>query len=109
MHERTITCPNCGSQFELKRHRKARWLAAGAGALLGAAATRSLLGGALIGTISYGIATMFDEYQAHRCPECQMLVTSMTQRQARPEQARPEQAKVAEKEAKEVRPGRATT
>lgn len=66
----TITCPNCSTAFEPHRHSGARWIAAGAGAVVGGAVTESILGALMIGGLTYGVAAAVDEYQARRCPEC---------------------------------------
>lgn len=69
----TITCPSCNTVFEPHRHSGARWIAAGAGAIVGGAVTESFFGALMIGGLSYGIAAAVDEYQARRCPECHTI------------------------------------
>ncbi len=64
-------CENCGRRFELVRHRKARWIAAGTGALLGVIATENLVGAVLCGAIVYAAAVALDRYHFGRlCPQC---------------------------------------
>ncbi len=73
MTQANINCLNCHHDFELQRHKKARWAAAGAGVLVGSAATESLLGGIILGAIAYSVATAYDEHRAHTCPECKTV------------------------------------
>ena len=73
MTQETINCLNCHHDFELRLHKKARWAAAGAAALVGSAATESLLGGIIIGAVAYSAATAYDEHRARTCPECKTV------------------------------------
>lgn len=85
-HE-TIVCPNCDVTFVLQRHRGLRWTAATVAALVGGAATKSFLGGAVIGGLSYAAASAYDEYRAHRCPQCNTVALHWMRRAA-PERVR---------------------
>jgi hypothetical protein len=73
MTNEIINCPQCHHEFTVRRHNKARWAAAGAGALVGGTATESVLGGILFGAIAYSVARAYDEHRAHRCPECKTV------------------------------------
>lgn len=71
----TYQCSNCHTEFEPTRHRRMRWATAGLGAIIGGTMTESFLGGAVIGALSYGAATAYDEYRARRCPTCGQVYT----------------------------------
>lgn len=69
--ERMLQCRSCQHVFAPTKHTKARWAAAGAGAILGGVATESVVGAVVIGGLCYGAASAADAMIfARRCPEC---------------------------------------
>jgi hypothetical protein len=77
--EHELSCTNCESTFSPVRHRKARWAAAGAGALIGLVATQNLFGGMMGGAIGYLVAAGVDRYHfARLCPQCGSLAQHPT-------------------------------
>lgn len=68
--EQQYVCPNCSTTFQPVKHLGVRVLAAGAGALVGGAMSRSVLLGLAAGGISYWGAGKFDQVYLQRCPDC---------------------------------------
>ena len=68
-----VQCEGCGHSFAIRHHRRLRVIAAGAGALVGAVVTESVVGVVVIGGISYAVARAADNYWARRCPRCGTL------------------------------------
>jgi hypothetical protein len=74
MKNTEVTCPTCSRHFEIRYHRKLRILAAGTGALFGAAISDGIIGAVLIGGVSYAAARAIDSYLARRCRVCGTIV-----------------------------------
>jgi hypothetical protein len=75
---RELSCENCGARFHPSPHPRARLAVAGAAALVGGAATESILGGLLVGGAGYLMAAAADEYYfSRRCPQCGSLGAPM--------------------------------